>query len=88
MRAAARLGPRPGVQPRADEAPQQLVPRRVELHFVAPCAEAIERAQLRRVAVGRIAEREHLRRAELRAEGCERRVVCGRALARQGLPER
>jgi hypothetical protein len=73
------------MQSLADEAPQQLVPRRVELDFIAALAEAIERVQLRRVAVGRLAECEHLGTAKPLTERGECGVFRRRAFARQRL---
>jgi hypothetical protein len=76
------------VQAFRDQAAHELVPRRMELHFVAARAEAIKRVQLRRVAVSRIAEGEHFRTPEPRAQRHQRLVVgCG-SLARERIDER
>jgi hypothetical protein len=56
----------------------------MKLDFVAARSETIEGAQLRRVAVGGIAECEHRHTAEPRAELGEHGRVGGRALVRKG----
>ena len=59
----------------------------MKLHFIAARAEAIKRMQLRRVAIGRITEREHFGAAEPRAQRHERLMVgCG-SLTRQRIDQ-
>ncbi len=70
------------------QAAHQLVPCRMKLHFIAARPEAIQRMQLRRMAVGRIAQGKHLGAAEPRAQRLERLVVgCG-SLAPERIAER
>ena len=68
VRAGAGIPPRRGVQAVPHRHRHQLMPGRVELHLVDPVAEAVVRAQPRRVLVGLAAVLLRLRRAGQAAE--------------------
>ena len=71
-----------------DRPTQQLVPGRVELDLVDAMAEAVVGAQLRRVAVGLLAEPDGRRLPEPRPEPREALLAPAAALALDGLEER
>jgi hypothetical protein len=76
------------MQPLRDQAAHELVPRGMELDRIEARAAAIVGMQLRRIAVGHIAECEHRHIAESLAECAERRPLVRRAFTRERVRER
>jgi hypothetical protein len=73
------------MQTRRHQPPEQLMPGRMELDLIAPIAEAVERKQARRIAVGSVAKCQRISTAQALTERSEFVMRARGALASAGI---
>jgi hypothetical protein len=73
------------MQTRRHEPSEQLMPGRMKLDLIAPIAEAVERQQARRIAVGSVAQCQRIGTAQALTESTEFLMRARGALAPAGI---